>query len=414
MTSVELLLASQTKAGYALSMRRVRSALLGAGFIAGVHARSIRLAGGELVGVAAATPQQALESARLFGAERAFESAEEAISADDVDVIHICAPNSLHAPLALRAMNAGKHVICEKPMALDGAQAEDLFQVAKQADTVAAVPFVYRYYPLVIEARDRLASGKSGNVHLLHGSYLQDWLLTDNDDNWRTDSAIGGPSRAFADIGSHWCDLATFMTGDPITRVMARTVTAIPQRHRATGRHAFVEAAEHGELVDIDTEDAALVLFETVSGAVGSTIVSQVSAGRKNRLWIEIDASHEALVFNQEEPEWLWCGTRESARLIPRAPEALGAAAQPFVTLPGGHPQGFADCFAAFIADVFCAVKGGDTSSVLPSFADGLAAARLTDAVLESSESGRWTDVAAATASQPIGGGSRNGREGAG
>ena len=198
--------------------RRLRVAIAGTGFIGAVHARSARLAGARLVGVAASTPGRAQRAAEALGADRAFETAEQLVAAADVDVVHICTPNHLHVPLAAAALAAGKHVICEKPIALDGDSAQSLHDAAERSRHVAGVPFVYRYYPTVREARERVRTGVSGPIRLLHGSYLQDWLLRPEDDNWRVDATLGGASRAFADIGSHWCDPAEFVSGHRITR----------------------------------------------------------------------------------------------------------------------------------------------------------------------------------------------------
>jgi predicted dehydrogenase len=331
--------------------------------------------------VAASTPERARHAAAALGAERAFDSAEALTGAPDVDVVHICTPNHLHVPLAEQALAAGKHVICEKPIALDGAGAQRLADAAAAAGKVAAVPFVYRYYPTVREARERVRAGVAGPVRLLHGSYLQDWLLGPDDDNWRVDAGLGGASRAFADIGSHWCDLAEFVSGHRIMRLSARTLTAVPER---VG-HA------------VGTEDAALVQFETDGGAVGSTVISQVSAGRKNRLWLELDGGDEALVFCQEEPESLWVGRREAATLIKRDPAALSVSAARYATLPAGHPQGYNDCFDAFVAEAYAAIDSDPPADGLPLFADGLRAARLTDAVLASAREQRWVDVTTAS-----------------
>src|SRR3954471_14168713 len=203
----------------------VRTAIAGTGFIGGVHARSARLAGGELVGVSASTPARAAAAADALGAQRAFDSSEQLVRDPDVDVVHVCTPNHLHLPLAEAALGAGKHVICEKPLALDAAGAQRLVDAATATGLHCAVPFVYRYYPTVREARERVGSGQTGPLRLLHGTYLQDWLLLPGDGNWRVDERLGGPSRPFADVGSHWCDLAEFVSSHRITRVSARLLT---------------------------------------------------------------------------------------------------------------------------------------------------------------------------------------------
>jgi predicted dehydrogenase len=376
--------------------RGVRVAIAGAGFIGAVHARSARLAGGRLVGVAASSPARSERAAASLGAERAFNSAEELVTSAEVDVVHICTPNHLHRSLAEAALAAGKHVICEKPLALDADGAATLAVAAESAGVQAAVPFVYRYYPTVREARARVAAGTTGPVRLLHGSYLQDWLLRPDDDNWRVDSELGGPSRAFADIGSHWCDLAEFVSGHRISRLSARTATVVPERVQASGRKAFEAAgATEGELRPVTTEDAAIVIFETDAGAMGSVVISQVSAGRKNRLWIELDGTDAAVAFDQEQPEALWFGRREGLEIVRRDPEALSPAAARFAVLPPGHPQGYGDCFDAFIADFYSAVGSGAVPDGMPQFADGLRATQITEAVLASAREQSWVDVTA-------------------
>ena len=338
-----------------------------------VHARSARLAGARLVGVAGSTPEKSSLAAAAFGAERPFDTAEALVESPDVDVVHVCTPNHLHRPLAEAALAAGKHVICEKPLALDVAGATRLTELAVASGRRALVPFVYRYHPMVREARERVRSGGMGEVRLVHGAYLQDWLLRRDDDNWRVDANVGGASRAFADIGSHWCDLAEFVTGHRIARLSARTLTTRPE----------------------GTEDAALVQFETDQGAMGSAVISQISAGRKNRLWLEVDGSEESLAFDQEEPETLWCGRQEAVTILKRDPAFLSEPAARLAWLPAGHAQGYGDCFAAFVADAYAVI--GDDAPVdgVPAFADGLRTAVITDTVLAAAREERWIDVPA-------------------
>jgi predicted dehydrogenase len=373
----------------------LRVGIAGAGFIGAVHARSARLAGARIAGVSASSPSRSEEAARALGAERPFATSEELVSSPDVDVVHICTPNHLHLPLAEAALAAGKHVICEKPLATDLAGARRLVEAAASAGTAAAVPFVYRYYPTVREARDRVRSGATGPVRLVHGTYLQDWLTDPEDDNWRVDSALGGASRAFADIGSHWCDLAEFITGQRIARLSARTLTAIPERLHAEHTAAFARGNGGGEKRPVDTEDAAVVQFETDGGAVGSTVISQISPGRKNRLWIEVDGAKEAVAFSQEEPETLWSGTRAGTTLVPRDIAGMSAGAARLSFLPAGHPQGYADCFDLFVADAHAVARGEAPADGMPLFADGMRSAQIVEAVLASAREQRWVDVPA-------------------
>ncbi len=377
-----------------MAAEQLRVGIAGTGFIGTVHARSARLAGARVVSVAASSPTSAQAAALALQTDRAAASAEELVEDPELDVVHICTPNHLHQPLAAAALAAGKHVVCEKPLAMDAAGAEQLVAAAASADRQAAVPFVYRFYPTVREARERVRSGETGLVHLVHGTYLQDWLLRPEDGNWRVDETLGGASRAFADIGSHWCDLAEFVTGQRLVRLSARTLTAVPERLSGSDGHAFTAADGSGELRQVSTEDAAVVQFETDAGALGSVVISQVSAGRKNRLWIEIDGSEEALAFDQEQPEELWAGRRAAETIVRRDPESLSPAAARYANLPGGHPQGYADCFDAFVADFYEAVETGHVPDGLPLFGDGLRSNRITEAVLASAASGEWVDVA--------------------
>jgi predicted dehydrogenase len=378
-----------------MSSEQLRVGVAGTGFIGSVHARSARLAGARVVAVAASSLESAEAAAAELRADRAAASAEELVLDPELDVVHICTPNHLHQPLAAAALAAGKHVVCEKPLAMDAAGAEQLVAAAADAGRQASVPFVYRFYPTIREARERVRAGETGVVHLVHGTYLQDWLLRPEDGNWRVDESLGGASRAFADIGSHWCDLAEFVTGQRLTRLSARTLTTVPERFSGSGRPAFAGGDGSGDLHPVSTEDAAVVQFETDAGALGSLVVSQVSAGRKNRLWIEIDGAEAALAFDQEQPEELWAGSRPAETIVRRDPESMSPAAARYAHLPGGHPQGYADCFDAFVADFYEAVATGQAPDGLPQFADGLRSNRITEAVLASAATGSWVDVGA-------------------
>jgi predicted dehydrogenase len=240
------------------------------------------------------------------------------------------------------------------------------------------VPFVYRYHPVVHEARARIASGQTGRLRLVHGGYLQDWLSEPTDDNWRVNPAFGGASRAFADIGSHWFDLAEFVTGDRVTAVCARAETMVGTRRDSR----------------VQTEDAVGVLFRTAGGALGTMLVSQVSPGRKNHLHIELSCERESLRFEQERPETLWIGDRSRTTEQWRDPATLRPEAARLATLPAGHPQGYNDAFAAFVSDTYDAIAGG-TPDGLPRFSDGARSAQIVDAVMGSSAAGEWREVPA-------------------
>jgi predicted dehydrogenase len=366
-------------------------AVAGTGMIGRLHAAGALRAGAELVGVAASTPESARAAAAALGAMHAFDTAQELVTASGVDVVHICTPNYLHRELVELALDAGKHVICEKPLAVSADDAERLAAAARQAGVVTGVPVVYRYHPMVREARHRVAAGEVGEVRLVHGSYLQDWLLDPADSNWRVDATLGGRSRAFADIGSHWCDLAEFVTGHRIAELCADVRIAVPERARAGAARTF-EAAVAGERIPVQTEDVVTVVFRTDRGAVGTLTVSQVSPGRKNRLWFEVDGSRASVVFDQEDSEHMQVGTRDGWHVLPRDPAHLSADARRLAPLPPGHAQGFADAIAAFVADVYAAVRG-EPPAGLPTFDDGARAARITDTVMASAHKRQWSEV---------------------
>lgn len=359
----------------------LRAGIIGTGFMGAVHSHAVRAAGSTVSAVAGSS-QASAEAARAgLGAQAAAATPEALIARDDVDVVHVCTPNATHADLARKAIAAGKAVICEKPLATSVDDAAELTDLARQAGVTAAVPFVYRFYPAVREARDRIRAGEAGRLWLLHGSYLQDWLAGAEASNWRVDSKLGGASRAFGDIGVHWCDLMEFTTGHKITRIMASTSRAYEQRE--TG----------GTLSSVATEDGATILFETDNGAAGSLVVSQVSPGRKNRLWFSFDGTEASFSFNQERPGTLHIGRTDASTDVPVGPQTLSTpGGRRYAMLPPGHPQGYQDSFNAFVADTYAAVRGQEPEG-LPTFRDGLRAALLTDAVVASAAQQSWVTV---------------------
>jgi predicted dehydrogenase len=350
-------------------------AIVGGGFMATVHSRAARASRARLVGIASSSAEKAEKAAADLGFPRSYATLDELLADDAVDVVHVTTPNALHAEQTIAALAAGKHVVCEKPLATTVADAERM--VGAVGVQVATVPFVYRFHPMVREARARFRDGTAGTVLSVNGSYLQDWLLGADDDNWRVDTKQGGRSRAFADIGSHLVDLVEFVSGDRVARVSA------------TKKTVFADRAAHRA---ITTEDAVAVVLETASGAIGTLLVSQVAPGRKNRLHLEIAGSAESVAFDQEQPETLWVGRRAGSRLLPRDADQLSADAARLCVVPSGHPQGYQDAFNAFVADTYAAI-GGDTPDGLPRFADGLRAVRVTDAVIDAAETHSWIEI---------------------
>jgi len=366
--------------------------IIGGGFMAEVHSRAARAARGRLVGVVGSTPIRSLEIADRLGIETAFDDLDALLADDRIQVVHVCTPNATHRDIAAAAIAAGKHVVCEKPLATTSTDAIALRDAAAAAGRVGAVPFVYRYHPIVREARARIARGDLGRLLTISGRYLQDWLLTEQDDNWRVNPEHGGASRAFADIGSHLVDLVEFVTGDRISRLAASKRTFIAERGDAR----------------VSTEDAAALVIETAGGAIGTLLVSQVAPGRKNALAFELSGAREAYAFEQEQPESLWIGRRRGSELLMRDGAELAPDAARISVLPSGHPLGYQDAFSAFVADAYAAIAGASPDG-LPVFDDGVRAALVTEAVLDSAGDGAWIDLAApTTAPEPVGAATRS------
>jgi predicted dehydrogenase len=367
----------------------LRVAIVGSGMIAAIHRRSALLAGAEVIGVLGSRPERSAEAAAEWDLPIAFADVDE-LARSAADVVHVCSPNATHAPYVEALVAAGKHVICEKPLAVSLADAERMQQMADRAGVVATVPFVYRYHPVVREIRARAQAAEFGPWNLLHGQYLQDWLLSSRSSNWRVDPALGGESRAFADIGSHWCDLVEWVSGERIESLVAQLSIAVAERTGAAGQSFGGES--DGERVAVATEDTATVLFRTTNGVPGSLVVSQVAAGRKNRLWFELDGSVGSASFDQEQAESFWLGTSEGSRQIARDSGSGSAEQQRLSYLPAGHAQGYADCFAAYVADTYATIRG-ERPEGLPTFADGVRSAKIVEAVVRSSRASTWTAV---------------------
>lgn len=362
-----------------VSVDTIGVGMLGGGFMGRVHSHAARVAGASLVAIASSSPERAARAARELGFDAAADGVAHLLADDDIDLVHVCTPNATHAELAMAAILAGRHVICEKPLATTVDDAQALARAAADQGVVAAIPFVYRYHPMVREARARMARGELGRLLSLDCAYLQDWMLEQGDDDWRADAEAGGPSRAFADIGSHLCDLVEFVTGERIVRLTARTRRVFDTRG---GR-------------EVANEDIVALLVETTSGAIGSLLISQMAPGRKNSLTLELHGSAESLRFNQERPEELWLGARADSRLILRDPGASAPDSARIQAVPAGHAMGYQDAFNAFVADAYAAARGAAPDG-MPTFADGVRAAVLTEAVLASAASGAWVEVPAA------------------
>jgi predicted dehydrogenase len=371
-------------------MRRIdelKAAVVGTGFVGVVHVEALRRLGVEVLGVVGSTPERARAKAATYPLPPAYESLEHALADSAVDVVHLTSPNHLHHPQATLALEAGKHVVCEKPLALDAAQAAELVELAERSGLVHCTNFNLRFYPQVREARERVRAGALGELWAIHGGYLQDWLLLPTDWNWRLEPEQGGTLRAVGDIGSHWLDLAEFVTGRRIESLLADLVTALPERRRPAGPvETFARAAGATEPVAVTTDDFAHILLRFGGGLRGSCTISQVSAGRRNLLSFELDGSDGALAWSSERNEELWLGHRD------RPNETLWRERG---SVPPGHPEGYQDTFKDLYAEVYRAVAAGEPGDGYPTFRDGLRANALGEAVLASSRGERWVEVPA-------------------
>ncbi|WP_115562522.1 Gfo/Idh/MocA family protein [Xanthomonas arboricola] len=373
-------------------MSKLGIAIVGTGMIGAVHRRAALLAGAEVRGIAASSPQRARDVAHSWGVPRAYRDIEEVVADPQVQVVHVCTPNHLHRAMAQAALQAGKHVICEKPLATTLQDAQALAALAASTGLIATVPFVYRYHPVIREARARIAQGELGPLRLIHGSYLQDWLLDPASNNWRVDPALGGASRVFADIGSHWCDLVEWVGGERFVEVSAAFATVIAERGALTGQ-SFSTPTAGGAVQAVASEDVAAAMFRTGAGTLASLTVSQVSAGRRNRLWFEIDGARASVAFDQEDAERLWIGLPDQREeIFVRGPGAGSAEQRRLSTLPAGHAQGYGNCFEAFVADTYRAIEG-ERPEGLPTFEDGVRSALIVDRVITSARTRAWTAI---------------------
>jgi len=383
-------------------MRTVRAGIIGTGFIGPAHVEAARRTGGvEFVALAEATPQLAAEKAAALGIPRAFGDYRELLADAEIEVIHNCTPNRLHHRVNMDVLRAGKHVVSEKPLAMNTRETRALVAEAAKRGVLNAIDFNYRFYPLVQEMRARFASGGMGRLYLAHGSYLQDWLYLETDYNWRLEPAQGGRPRAVGDIGSHWFDLFQHVTGEEIVEVSADFSTAHKRRRRPK-RAAETFAGrklrpKDFERVRISTEDCATIQFRTKSGAPGALVVSQVSAGRKNRLAIELSGSKCAAWWDQERPNELTIGRRERPNeVVIKDPALLSAHAAAFAHYPGGHPEAYPDGLKNLCLEFYARVRGAKERRKRPTyatFADGHKELAICEAVLASAKKRGWVKV---------------------
>jgi predicted dehydrogenase len=348
-------------------------------------------------GVVGSSGARAAERSLAAGLPPAYESMEAMLADDRVDVVHITSPNHLHHAHAKAALAAGKHVVCEKPLAMTSAESAELVKLAESSGLVNAVNFNIRFYPLCQHLHQLVRDGGIGDVRLVTGHYLQDWLFLDTDWNWRLDPKLGGTLRAVSDIGSHWLDLTSFLTGSRVASVSADLETFIKERHQPTGpvETFATRRAKDSVARSITTEDCATILVRYENGALGTFAVSQISAGRKNSLRVEIDGSRGAAAWASEQPDELWLGHREQPNeVLYRDPSLMNKAGAAASYLPGGHIEGFADTFRALYNAVYKAVlEGRPAQNEYPTFVDGHDEMLVCEAVERSAREGKRVEI---------------------
>ena len=379
-------------------MQTLNAAIIGVGFVGRAHLEALRRLGIPIKGILGSTPERTKETASALHIPHAYSSLEELAADSSVQVVHLCTPNNLHFPEASQLLRAGKHVLCEKPLALDSRESAALISLTKEVNLVGGVAYNLRYYPLCQEARSLVKRGAIGQVRLVHGSFLQDWLLFPTDWNWRLESKLGGELRAASDIGTHWLDLMMWMTGSKVAELCADLATVLPTRLRPKGRvETFQKAgAAETEEVLISTDDYASVLLHFDNEARGVMTVSQVSAGRKARLWFEIDGSEASLAFDSESPNTLWIGRRDRAcELLPKDPGLLSPEARGYAAYPAGHVEGYPDTFVQLFKDFYGYVAAGDFRAprTFPTFETGHHELVLCEAISESAQKKAWVPI---------------------
>lgn len=384
-------------------MEKIKVGIIGTGFIGPTHIEAIRRLGFvEVLGIAETSKEAAERKAAKLGIPKAYGNYREMLQDDEIQVVHNCTPNYLHFAINKEIILAGKHVLSEKPLAMSSLESAELLALATEKKVVHGVNFNYRQFPVLKQLETMVKTDKIGKVNLVHGSYLQDWLLYDTDFNWRLAPEIGGRSRAVADIGSHWCDTVQYVTGKKIVEVFADLATVVPVRKKPMSTIATFEAqkAVEGsfEEVPINTEDYASVLVRFHDGTKGVFTVSQVSAGRKNRLSFEINGSKSSAYWNQEEPEKLWIGYRDRANEILLADPALFLAeAKSSIHHPGGHNEGWPDALKNMMLNFYSFIREEKNpltdKANFATFYDGHLSMCITDAILESHEQQKWVKV---------------------
>ncbi|MCZ7602120.1 MAG: Gfo/Idh/MocA family oxidoreductase [Melioribacteraceae bacterium] len=385
-------------------MKRIKTAVIGSGFMGGAHIEALQRIGGvDVVAIASDDKTGASELQSKYDIPKYYKDWQELMNDDEVEVIHNCTPNFLHFEINKAAIEAGKHILSEKPLTLNANESDQLLALLKRKNVVNGINFNYRFYPLVQNARVEIEKGNLGDIYLVHGNYLQDWLYYDTDYNWRLETELSGNSRAIADIGSHWCDTVQFVIGQKITHVFANLVTIHKKRKKPAKQVATFKGKEElgsteYQEIEINTEDAGSVLIQFENGTQGVFTVSQVSAGRKNHFSFEIDGSKKAISWNQERPNEMWVGYREKPNeILIKDPALIDESVRKYASYPGGHPEGYPDGPKNLFANFYQFIREGKDpqkeKSDFPTFADGHIENKIVEAILKSNKEQKWIEV---------------------
>jgi len=382
-------------------MRQIKVGIIGTGFIGAAHIEALRRLGFvKIEAIVEENEELARQKAQELNVEKYYCNYKELLNDKEIEVVHNCTPNFLHFEINKEALKAGKNVISEKPLSLTYAEAKELVELSKKHNAYNAVNFNYRQYPIVQEMRNNIEEGKLGNINIIFGHYLQDWLLYDTDYNWRIDSEKGGKSRAVADIGSHWCDLAQYVSGLKVKEVFANIKTVYPVRKKPKNRvETFInkmESAVDYDEINVDTEDCATILLRFENGAVGNLIVSQVSAGHKNDLFIEVNGSNKSMSWYQEKANELFVGYRDKANeILLKDPALMSKDSLSYSYLPGGHIEGWSEGMKNMFRNFYtCVLQRGDAKDYsFATFEDGMEEMKIVEAILESSKQEKWIKI---------------------
>ncbi|MEQ8658291.1 MAG: Gfo/Idh/MocA family oxidoreductase [Hyphomicrobiales bacterium] len=375
----------------------IKAAVIGTGFIGGVHIQALRRLGVNVCGVLGSSPERGAERAAELGVQRSYASLDDLLADDTIDVVHVTSPNHAHYPQVKAILAAGKHVVCEKPLAMTSEQSAEMVQLAKASGKVAAVCYNVRFYALNQQARGMVAAGDLGAIRFVTGHYHQDWLAKETDWNWRLESAMGGALRSVGDIGTHWVDLTSFITGLKAEAVFAELSNFFPERQKPVGPvETFSSAVGKTETAKVDTDDAAMIIIRYAGGARGVMSTSQINMGRKNSLQWDIAGSKASAAWDNEMPEHLFIGHRDQPnQTLMRDFGLMNATGSAAAALPPGHVEGFADSFFGLFRAVYgdVAAGGRQAESTWATFQDGHYEMQFCDAVLRSAREGRWVSL---------------------